>query len=801
MVKLALEALRADPSEFETYHIDARFSETLEEIGESSLGKLTRIYVYLYHAVVLRLRIGDALLYYVPGPVKWSAVLRDWLTLLFLRGIYRRVIFHWHAIGQGEWAHGSDRLRLSGPAWIDHLARRISARILQSPYASISVCESSTKDAFAVDSRQIRIVPNGLVDPCPDFDRELARMRISRLEDISRQDQPCFRVLFLSYGTEEKGLMDAVESLRVALERGDASWGIEATFVGGVSESLQARFGQATSDLQARWPNRLRIRKEGYLSGQDKHRQYVANDVFLCPSRWESFGLTVVEAMAHGLEIVAAASDGVQGVLPEGHPYIAPINNPEKLGESLISCFRNLSMGSSISHSSIRMRERFLNFFQIEKFDYNLKDAIRYFSPLSTAYLGVSTAIRGDQHSLTSANQGVMAPKPLPHDTWKCCIGVYLADQNPGFDRSFGISRMSRIVLEALIRSERYRIATISSQTSQQAPDGVDMARILPWGTRSKLVRFLTDHLHPLFIRPDPDPDLYYFPKGYLPMLDMFCRPSVVTIHDTIIQYDEDHYPEWRAPWEYGYWAGVLKHTLRNANRIMTVSEFSKRQITAFMLRHGIPEKEITVTYEPCAYESIPQPDAPEKSNKVIHLASIEPHKRTAQLILWWLEAEAEGRKLPELHLIGSVPAEVISKLNESCTIRLLPFMEDARLQAAYSSARALVLPSEIEGFGLPALEAYYLGTPVCFVKGTSVEEILAGVTGKGAFSLESRESFFSALDEVMAMDTTEIRRCGLMLREAFDSTKVAERIEAVFQEVKDLSSASYQNAQTHLID
>ena len=115
--------------------------------------------------------------------------------------------------------------------------------------------------------------------------------------------------------------------------------------------------------------------------------------------------------------------------------------------------------------------------------------------------------------------------------------------------------------------------------------------------------------------------------------------------------------------------------------------------------------------------------------------------------------------------------------------------MEDANLQAAYSSARALVLPSEIEGFGLPALEAYYLGTPVCFVKGTSVEEILAGATGKGAFSLESRDSFFAALDEVLAMEPAEIRRCGLVLRETFASAKVAERVERVFRGVVSASN------------
>ena len=104
----------------------------------------------------------------------------------------------------------------------------------------------------------------------------------------------------------------------------------------------------------------------------------------------------------------------------------------------------------------------------------------------------------------------------------------------------------------------------------------------------------------------------------------------MVTIHDTIIQYDEDHYPRWRNRWEYAYWAMMLKHTLRRADRILTVSESSKAQIHAFMDRHGIPRKDITVTYEPCLYERIPQPEAPEKENFVIHLASCEPHKRTA---------------------------------------------------------------------------------------------------------------------------------------------------------------------------
>jgi glycosyltransferase involved in cell wall biosynthesis len=306
----------------------------------------------------------------------------------------------------------------------------------------------------------------------------------------------------------------------------------------------------------------------------------------------------------------------------------------------------------------------------------------------------------------------------------------------------------------------------------------------LSWGTRAKFMRFLTDHFHPLFSRSDTTADVHFYPKGYLPFLSGLCRPSVVTIHDTIIHYDQDHYPKWRSRWEYAYWSLVLRHTLRKADRILTVSESSREQIRAFMAHHKIPEREITVTYEPCAYENVEQPQNSDKSDNVIHLASVEPHKRTAHLIRWWYEAEVNGKNLPSLHLIGSIPPEVLPILSKSKKIVKRPFLEDHALQDAYKSAKALILPSEIEGFGLPALEAYYLGTPVCFVKGTSVEEVLGVTTHRGAFSLESIDSMISALEDVMSMTSDEVRTHGLKLRETYASEKVAARLMSIFQDL-----------------
>lgn len=772
MVKLALDTLRESPESFSVHHINARFSENLEDVGEGTLRKVIPLSIYLLEAVFLRFRLRSPILYYVPGPAKWSPVLRDWMILALLRCFYHKVVFHWHAIGHGEWAQGSNRIRLGGPRWMDLVARRVSAWVLDRPFASISVSPTSTKDSAAVGSRHEKVVCNGLEDPCPDFDQLLEPARKQAHHQLSHSPTPCFRILFLSHGTVEKGLTDALDALRIVIDSSDPTWKFQITFAGGVSDSIKEAFRHSIDQIQKTGGDRVAIAVKDYVSGSVKSRCYAEHDVFLAPSRWESFGLTVIEAMAHGMQIVAASSDGVSGVLPANHPYLVPTADPVAIADGIQRCCMDLRRGGQLSEV-LALRQRFLDLFQIRYFSGNLKQALRE--------LGLQhTGERSQQPSSESR-----AENSLETGSQQIAIQAYLADQNPGHDRSFGISRMSQVVLETLLARGDVAVETIVSKTSQQSPKGTSRERQLPWGTRRKSIRLLTDHFHPLFSNSGTPPDVNYFPKGYLPLLSAFCRPSVVTIHDTIIQYDEDHYPDWRKPWEYAYWALMLKHTLRKADRILTVSESSKSQIQSFMDRHRIPMKNITVTYEPCMYEGVPQPANPSKENYVIHLASCEPHKRTAHLIRWWHEAEQADHKLPTLHLIGAVPEEVAPLLASSRSIVKRPFLEDSALQAAYLEAKALILPSEIEGFGLPALEAYYLGTPVCFVKGTSVEEVLGVATNRGGFRLDSPDSLFSALSDVTTMSPEEVRHCGLKLRDTYAAAKVAERMMKVFLEVK----------------
>jgi glycosyltransferase involved in cell wall biosynthesis len=202
------------------------------------------------------------------------------------------------------------------------------------------------------------------------------------------------------------------------------------------------------------------------------------------------------------------------------------------------------------------------------------------------------------------------------------------------------------------------------------------------------------------------------------------------------------------------------------------------------MLRQGLPEKEILVTYEPCFYEQTPQPEDPPKKDYVVHLASREPHKHTHKLVRWWIARSESGGTPPLLTLVGQVPLESEELIAAHPFIRRHNFLNDDELQTVIREARALILPSEIEGFGLPAIEAYYLGTPVCFVKGTSVEEILGESTSVGAFQLAEPDSLWDALDQVLAMPAPDVRRIGLELRERFAAAKVVDRMIEGFRRV-----------------
>jgi glycosyltransferase involved in cell wall biosynthesis len=713
--------------EFQVHRLRMEFSGEMLEVGRFQWKKLYHLGSLIRRARTILKANPGTILFYPPASAKWVPFLRDVIFLHLVRHLAGSTIFIFHASGL--------------PVFVENhwLRRRLARRAYHHPEVSLEVAQE------AVPPHQIFHAKSSQWCPCA--------ISVPDLPRPPRDGSSPFVALFVASLQEGKGLLEILRTAAVLKQQGQQS-NFRFRIVG---KWFSEDFEKEARALHADLGLESMVEFVGQLTGDEKWQAYLDANVFFFPSHYasEATPIVLMEALGMGLPIVSTAWAGIPAML-EGcsTARLLPVRSPEAYASALIELSAESAKADSHDQAS---RAFYHNHF--------LPD--RFIERVAAAFRNARTAPPS-------------APSPV---TPTVNTQVYLADQNPKLGRSLGISRMTEVILRELAKSPQLRLSGTASRSSIQMPHGTT-ATIFPWSTRPRLARILTDHLHPL-LRIGNTPDVWYFPKGFLPRFHSLCSPSVVTIHDTIIQYYSDHYPTWRTETEYRYWANMLKHTLRHANRILTVSESAKAQITTFMERHGIPKKEIHVTYEACLYESQPQPVNPPKADYALHLGSREPHKRTSWLIRHWVEKSRSQPDLPDLHVIGKIPVEVEDLAAEAPNIIRLPFLNDDALRTQFSSAKALILPSEIEGFGLPAVEAYYLGTPVCYTLGTSIEEVLKVATPHGGFLLNDSAGLFKALDEVMQISPDQIREYGLKLRETYAVEKVARRMIDAFSTLK----------------
>lgn len=154
----------------------------------------------------------------------------------------------------------------------------------------------------------------------------------------------------------------------------------------------------------------------------------------------------------------------------------------------------------------------------------------------------------------------------------------------------------------------------------------------------------------------------------------------------------------------------------RRHRRILTVSEFSRRQLA----HYGVvsPEK-VSVIHNGADHVLRDRPDhavvarlglAP--GRYAMALANVQPHKNIGLL----LEAFADpSMRDLTLVLFGAAGAESFAEagLPVPPNVRFTGRLRDEELWGLYRNALCLAFPSLTEGFGLPPLEAMMLGCPV----------------------------------------------------------------------------------------
>ena len=115
-------------------------------------------------------------------------------------------------------------------------------------------------------------------------------------------------LLTLSRISPEKGLVELLKMLR--------SWRGKATLLlCGAPAYMHGEQCKAELVALARTMTDIDVRFLGHLAGQAKADAFASADVYLFPSVFESYGLTLMEALAHGVPVIAFDHAGARAIV------------------------------------------------------------------------------------------------------------------------------------------------------------------------------------------------------------------------------------------------------------------------------------------------------------------------------------------------------------------------------------------------------------------------------------------------------------------------------------------------------
>src|SRR5438477_2960418 len=364
----------------ECYHVDARLSNAIEDIGRARKGKILFLLKYCFEAVWCRLRYGVRNFYYVPAPGQRVPLYRDWIVMAICRPFFRKIIFHSQGVGLGTW------LAEKAHAW----ERFISRPLLGKVDLSIILSESYRAEAAKLSPRRVEIVPNGIADPCPDFDSTVLPRRLSRVaarrqlidqqasteahEEIAGKDGNIFRLLYLSMCHREKGLFDLLEAValfHLKLRKLNSPIRVRLDVAGDFFHELERNEFEkriAQPDLQdERTPV---VKYHGFSEREAKSRLLRESDCFCLPTYYQAEGqpVSLVEALAFGLPVITTRWRAIPDLFPPDYPGLVAIKSPAEIA-ARFECFLR-------DYPAANFRETFLTRFTEERFVKNLKAAI-----------------------------------------------------------------------------------------------------------------------------------------------------------------------------------------------------------------------------------------------------------------------------------------------------------------------------------------------------------------------------------------------------------------------------------------
>jgi len=280
------------------------------------------------------------------------------------------------------------------------------------------------------------------------------------------------------------------------------------------------------------------------------------------------------------------------------------------------------------------------------------------------------------------------------------------------------------------------------------------------------------------------DIDLFLAPENTAPFFLPSSVRLILVLHDMIIMQGFQQCGL-KNRLMHTYQQRQIAPSVSRAELILTVSEYSRSEILRAFPNANVRVIPCTIPetwFEPAAIET--------RENFLLMVTSSAPHKNAMGAIAGYAEYACVARD-------SAVPLRIVGLSRESDSYRRLlhtsgianlvsfmPFLAEAELRTLYRTARAAIIPSFAEGFGIPLLEAMATGTPVLTSNVTSLPEV--GGPAPFYFDPHKPADIGAAITTVMSDASLQLRMASLGVERArdFHPSVVSKLVDGFWREV-----------------
>jgi glycosyltransferase involved in cell wall biosynthesis len=258
--------------------------------------------------------------------------------------------------------------------------------------------------------------------------------------------------------------------------------------------------------------------------------------------------------------------------------------------------------------------------------------------------------------------------------------------------------------------------------------------------------------------------------------------PQVTVVHDVIPLDFPGDYPRQQL-----YFRRLVPAVLRRARMVVAVSEATRRRVID---AYGLSPARVRTVLNGFDVERF-SPEGPAFGDcalpYVLFVGNLLPHKNLPRLVQAFAAAAASSPA--RLVVVGGGRPRAVAQLRAlaeraGATVEIRSFVPPPELAPLLRGARALVLPSLAEGFGLPAVEAMACGTPVIVSNVSALPEVV----GDAALLVDPLDvtALGEAIARVLSDDRLrkELGARGLERAARFSWSRCAAELLTVVREV-----------------